>query len=296
MDGGAFIRDLCIALEHRWKPEELFLLFTAYFDEADTHGDAPPMVMAGFLGHAGQWKIFDRRIKIIQKEEDFDIFHGKEVHSWYQNKAMPVVNALTYLVKKELTEGLCIKLEYERYINGYRKSPTPKGISLDSQYGVCFRFLLRSIVNLLHETGRKHKLHVVVERGDRHALNTERIFHETKQTLKARGIELLGEWTLAAKEEAPPLMVADFLAHTYALMLRPGGIGIAGYADAAPAPRKGDAGLTFLELEADSLSALKLEMQRERWARQAYARAQKERARARPPSSEASGSGDESLC
>ena len=52
MDGGGFIRELCLALEHRWEPEELFLLFTAYFDEADTHGGAPTIIMAAFLGAA----------------------------------------------------------------------------------------------------------------------------------------------------------------------------------------------------------------------------------------------------
>jgi hypothetical protein len=52
MDGGGFIRELCVALEHRWKPEELFLLYTAYFDESDTHGRQPNMIMAAFLGHA----------------------------------------------------------------------------------------------------------------------------------------------------------------------------------------------------------------------------------------------------
>ena len=162
---------------------------------------------------------------------------------------------------------------------------TPKGVSLDSQYGVCFRFLIRTIVNLLHATGRKHRLHVVVERGHKSALNTERIFNETKQTLRARGIEVLGTWALAAKDEALPLMAAD-LAHSYALMRRPGGIGIEGYAKAAPEPSKGNAGLTFLEIEPDSLSELKREMQRERWRRQAYARVQKGRARVRSPSSE----------
>ena len=36
MDGGSFIRELCIALEHRWNPDAIFMLFTAYLDEADT--------------------------------------------------------------------------------------------------------------------------------------------------------------------------------------------------------------------------------------------------------------------
>jgi hypothetical protein len=279
MGGGAFISELCVALEHRWKPEEIFLLFTAYFDEADTHGAAPPMVMAAFLGYARQWKLFQRRLKNIQQEEGFKIFHGKEVRALGQFKAMRIVHRLTTLVKEELTEGACIYLEHARYMNEYRASPTPTGISLDSQYGVCFRMLLRHLVNVVVADGKKHRLHVVVERGHNKSLNTETIFNKMKQTLKARGIDLLGTWTLAAKEEAPPLMAADLLAHTYALMRRPGGMGIKGYADSAPEPPKGEAGLTFLEIEAGALHGLKLEMQRERWIRRAYARSQKEQTR-----------------
>jgi hypothetical protein len=50
----SFVRELCVVLEHRWRPQELFVLFTAYLDESDTHGTAPTVIMAGFLGHARQ--------------------------------------------------------------------------------------------------------------------------------------------------------------------------------------------------------------------------------------------------
>jgi hypothetical protein len=32
------------------------VIFTAYLDEADTHGPSPDIIMAGFLGHAFQWR------------------------------------------------------------------------------------------------------------------------------------------------------------------------------------------------------------------------------------------------
>jgi hypothetical protein len=48
------IGELCIAVAHRWEPERLFVIFTAYFDETDTHGPAPTAILAAFLGHAYQ--------------------------------------------------------------------------------------------------------------------------------------------------------------------------------------------------------------------------------------------------
>ena len=161
MDGSGFIRELCVALEHRWNPGALFLLFTAYFDEADTHGPLPDMVMAAFLGEAREWQLFQRRLRNLQDKERFDIFHGKEIRSYGSAKGMKIVHGLTELVRDTLTEGVCMQLPYDRYLTEYRQSVTPKGISLDSQYGVCFRILLSHIVNLLTAKDRKHRLHML---------------------------------------------------------------------------------------------------------------------------------------
>jgi hypothetical protein len=275
MDGGGFIRELCVALEHRWKPEEAFLLFTAYFDESDTHGQAPTIIMSAFLGHARQWEIFDRKLRVLQKRENFSIFHGKEITAsagefsgWSAGEIMNVVNILADLVRDELEAGFSIHLEHDRYIREYRNSFTPKGIALDSQYGVCFRTLMATIVNKLLATGKKHRLHIVLERGHPNALNCERIFHNVKQILAAKGVQLLGTFTIAAKEEAPPLMVADFLAYTYRMMRAPGGVGLDGYPEAVP--KKGQAGLTFLDFPDDYLAQLKLQMQQDRLAVRAW--------------------------
>jgi hypothetical protein len=292
MDGGGFIRELCLALEYRWEPEKLFVLFTAHFDEADTHGAAPKIAMGALLGHGREWLLFRRRLNNIRRTEGFRIFHATkfkaskgEFEGWDDPKSMRLVNDLATLIQRTLTDGVLINLPYERYIDEYRQTPTPKGIDLDSQYGLCFRALMAHIVGIILEMGGKHKLHVVVERGHRNAKNTEKIFNEIKLTLKARGIELLGEWSLAAKEERDELMVADYLVHSYAMMIRPGGSGIRGYANGAPEPKKSDAGLTFLEFQPGSLKNIKSEMQRHRWERQAYNRRLKAEVRAGASSS-----------
>jgi hypothetical protein len=277
MDGGSFVRELCIALEHRWKPEEAFLLFTAYFDESDTHGPAPTIIMSALLGHARQWEMFGRKLSALQKKEDFSIFHGKEITAgagefsgWTPGKIMTVVNSLSDLVRNELEDGFSIHLEHDRYMREYRNSFTPKGIALDSQYGVCFRILMATIANKLLATGKKHKLHIVLERGHANALNCERILHNVKEILAAKGNQLLGTFTIAAKEDAHPLMVADFLAYTYRMMRAPGGVGLDGYPEATP--QKGQAGLTFLDFPDGYLAQLKLQMQEDKLAVRAWKR------------------------
>jgi hypothetical protein len=128
------------------------LLFTAYFDEADTHGPSPTIIMAGFLGHARQWGIFDRRLRALQRRDRFSIFHANEFKSKSgefanspDGKCMRLVNDLTELVRDNLTEGLTVHLERKRYLNEYRAPPVPAKMTLDSQYGLCFRACMRHL-------------------------------------------------------------------------------------------------------------------------------------------------------
>jgi hypothetical protein len=198
MDGGTFIRELCLALEHRWNPDAGFMLFTAYLDESDTQGPAPHMIMAGFLGIAREWQLFMRRLRKMQKEDGFNIFHATEFkhHAgefkhWSHPKSLRLAYKLTDLVEAELEQGITFDLKHEIYISEYRNTPNPKGIPYDSQYGLCFRCCLSYLVNKLVATGKKHRLHIVLEKGHKNAPNCERIFDETKRTLRAKGIDLL---------------------------------------------------------------------------------------------------------
>ena len=63
-------------MEHRWKPNELFVIFTSYFDETDTDGPSPTVIMAGYVGHAYQWRRFEKKLAGIQGRYGFKIFHA----------------------------------------------------------------------------------------------------------------------------------------------------------------------------------------------------------------------------
>jgi hypothetical protein len=276
--GEGFIRELCIALEHRWNPDAIFMLFTAYLDEADTHGAAPHMIMAGFLGTGRQWELFLRHLRKIQIEDNFNIFHATEFKhhagefaTWSNPKSARLPYKLTDLVETALDQGITFDLRHQVYISEYRNTPNPKGIPYDSQYGLCFRYCLSYLINKLVAIGKKHRLRVVLERGHKNALDCERIFDESKLTLQAKGIDILGDFTLARKEEAAPLMVADFLAHSY-LMIRNSGepIGDPDTRDEAGAPHLRKARLLHLGLEEGAIRELKKRLQQDRWARQAY--------------------------
>jgi hypothetical protein len=249
------------------------MLNTAYFDETDTHGPAPTVIMASFLGTARQWELFGRGLRALQRRDNFTIFHATEFKSksgeffgWSDRKCMQLVNDLTELVRDNLSEGVTIYLEHDRYVSEYRKPPIPKRMSLDSQYGGCFRACMAHLIAIVMRDGKRHLLNVVIEDGHKNVGDTIRIFDDMKLQVKQRlGVDLLGTITKGKKSQSPPLMVCDFQAYTYSRMRASKARGGLDYAAEAPmAPRKGEAGLTFLELLPDALEGLKVKFERDR--------------------------------
>lgn len=249
------------------------MLYIAYFDEADTHGPAPTIIMAGFLGSAPQWKMFARRLRGLQRRDGFNIFHANEFKAktgefagWDDTKCMKLVNDLTELVRDHLTEGLTVHLERERYLSEYRVPPIPNKMTLDSQYGVCFRACMRQLLEIIWRDDRRHRLDIVIEDGHQNVGDCIRIFEDLKWRLKVRrGVGgLLGKITVAKKQHSAPLMVADFLASSYSMIRASAQSGRLDYAQAAPEPEKGQAGLTFLELLPDAVRQLKADFEADR--------------------------------
>jgi hypothetical protein len=134
------------------------VIFTGYFDESDTHGPAPTVVLSAFVGHAYQWRQFERKLSRLQKRDGFTIFHAKdfkakagEFNGWSDEKCLRLLTELAHLVRDHLTEGMTIALERERYLNEYRAPPIPKKMTLDSQYGVCFRACLYQLISIMEK-------------------------------------------------------------------------------------------------------------------------------------------------
>jgi hypothetical protein len=239
------------------------VLYTAYFDESDTHGAAPTIIMAGLLGHARQWKIFGRRLRALQRRDGFTVFHATEFKAKQgdfkgltDSEGAQLVHDLTALVQKELTEGTTVYLPHATYLTEYRATPHPSRYHLDSQYGLCFRACLAHQVAILRGLKGSHRLDVVFEQGHKNQGDVTRVFADVKKQLLGHGIDLLGDCTPATKHEAPPLMAADFLAHTYSMM-QSSPVAEVDYKVLVPEPPKREAGLSFLEFEAGSLTRLK---------------------------------------
>lgn len=242
-------------------------------DEAATHGPDPCVTMGGLLGHAYEWRRFGIRLKRIQDKYGFTVFHSKdfkahkgEFKGWPNDAYYELITELSDLIKDTLSEGVTISLPREMYLAEYRSAPIPKGMPLDSQYGCCFRGCISHVADLLlteRNTGKNHQLDVVIEDGHKNAGDTVRIFDDIKDSLEERNHYLLGTITRAKKIDAPPLMLADFIAHTHYMMDKSaatGGPSYRNFSQEIPIKRY-EASLTYMNLTPGALVRAK-----ERWA------------------------------
>jgi hypothetical protein len=241
------------------------VIFTAYLDEADTHG--------GLLGARLPMAAVPAKLGKIQRKEGFSIFHAKEFKArsgefsgWDDTKCNRLIGKLTDLVRITLTEGLATSLSRERYLSEYRAPPIPKKMNLDSQYGVCFRACMGRLFDLMEIRGFQDRLHVVMEDGHPNVWDCGRIFKDLRDHAKIMaGGDFLGEFSVRPKQGCPPLMVADLLASTYSKFRAEVGKGTIFPQDFHATPEtKGR--LSFLELRPDALMDLKVgfEKMRER--------------------------------
>lgn len=263
------IRDLCIALAHRWEPERLFVIITAYLDESGTHDGSPITVMGGVLANALQWERFEREFRRAKKKHGFRIFHTKKFKKktgdfagWSTFQCLRLIHELGEISSRAFMGAATMTLDNATYEKDYKAGDAPRKLRLDSKYGLCFRQCL--IFFVLEGVKREHrgklpKLNFVLESGHANAGDAVRIFDEVKKELKSIDCDLLGEISFADKDESDPLMMADFISHsTYTSMVRARSTGVSTLYP-RPVPR-GATAVDHLEFKPGGLANIKAEL------------------------------------
>lgn len=104
--------------------------------------------------------------------------------------------------------GFSMRVDNDDY--RHYKANLPSEFPRDSQYGLCFRAMLRTTVDTAEKYARASdgiRVHFVLEEGHKNAGDADRIFSEAK---KIDGLgERLGTLTFGEKKRFPGLQAAD---------------------------------------------------------------------------------------
>jgi hypothetical protein len=194
------------------------MILRAMVDEAGTDGRSPCITMGGFVGRVSRWHDFDNAWRKQLRKHNLTYFHASEF--WGSKNE---TKGTSFRRKQEISRrfwathdrpgrlmyGFSMRLDNEDYQH-YRSNVPPR-MPIDSQYGLCFRAMLRTTV----ETAEKYAnspdgilMHFVLEAGHKNAGDAVRIFAEAKEyggTLTTK----LGTLTFGEKKLFPGLQAAD---------------------------------------------------------------------------------------
>jgi Protein of unknown function (DUF3800) len=145
MSAPAFIREISLALFHKWEPERIFVILTSYFDESGTHAGSPATVMSGIMGTAAQGLRVQSEMTRLKRRYGFKVFHTKtfkaaqgEFLGWDDDKRKDLFIEMGRVTAGVMSAVNC-SLPNDEYMRDFRGGNNHPKLHLDSAYGLCFR-------------------------------------------------------------------------------------------------------------------------------------------------------------
>jgi hypothetical protein len=177
--------------------------------------------MGCLVGNVGHWQGFDQAWRLHLSDNNLTYYHSKKLkHSQGEFKGWKPPRKYAFLLKAaNITEqhsmfGVTAVLGYSDYNKYYVRNERPSEVQLDSKYGLCFRFCLLRIVDILrYRLGDPENLalHFVLESGHNNFGDAHRIFELLKKRPDLAPV--LRTITSGEKKEFPGLQGADGGAH-----------------------------------------------------------------------------------
>ena len=258
-----FVGELCIALAHRWEPERIFIIFTAYLDESGTHAGAPISAMGGFVGDARQWHKFEKRVGKLFKRFRVDVFHAidvrrghKDFKGWTVDRKIEFHDEFQHIINETLESGVVAFIRDDDY-KYYLALNWPKKTRRDSKYTLMFRACLAQIVDIVgHAPQTKEpQLHVVLEDGHSNAQDAVRNYKWVRDRLPHQAGRALAGLGFSNKQDCLPLAAADLFAYTaWSDKVGQKPLGVAKRATRSDKSYRGN--MCWIDLNRDSLNSL----------------------------------------
>jgi hypothetical protein len=256
-----FVGELCVALAHRWEPERLFMIFTAYLDESGTHAGAKVSAMGGHVASARQWRKYSDRTHKLFKRYGVKKYHAINVRrghgdfrGWTVDRKIKFLDDFQHVIN-ETMEGAVVAFIRDEDYRFYRNLSWPKKTRPDSKYTIMFRGCFAHVVDLVGHIPQatEPRLHIVLEDGHPNAEDARRSYKWVRDRLPQAQRALAG-LTFCDKTELPVAAADHFAYNAWGDVVGQKPIGVSRERTKSPDSYRGNA--VWVDLNRDSLKSL----------------------------------------
>jgi hypothetical protein len=212
------------AFEHLYhslfaKPDSIFVMLTAYFDDSGTSDEEPVVAVAGYIGSVALWNIFNKRWRAFLSKHGIKQMHRADLESFYGEfkgwngplrtefvkKAHAIIRECTFaplgvaIVKSQFDEAFADGTVAQKF----------------GAYAFCVHGALAAIGEWCKAKNVREPIRIVFEKGskDQELINRNiRILSETPQEKRHPDAYVIQGWSFDDKSVLP-LQAADVVAY-----------------------------------------------------------------------------------
>jgi len=210
------------AFEHLYrslfaKPNDIFIMLTAYLDDSGTDSSKSAVAVAGYLATVHQWEIFKQRWATLLKNygvtkmrrADLENFQG-EFKGWEPSRRTEFIIKAQSIIRKYTYTGIgqvLVKKDFEENI--------PERVSslMGGPYGFCGYHCMRAVGEWCDDRKYDGRVHYVFEAGTEGSVELNKMLDALykRSPLHEDKLRLSG-WSFEDKNTVP-LQSADVIAY-----------------------------------------------------------------------------------
>ena len=188
----------------------------AYFDAGLRFKPQRIFYIAGYVGRASQWRIFNRKWRKLLCENDLLFFRMADFvarvgpyEGWSDPKRLAVMKRIVALG----SDGSRLRVAATLLPDDYDRLPDEDRARIPDQYGLCLTACVGRIAAIFRAQGIKEPVDYVFESGDDGQGTVKARLEEIFRSRASRTKYAFGSLNFAGKTDFPALQLADILAY-----------------------------------------------------------------------------------
>lgn len=199
-------------------------MLTVYCDESGTHADSLATVVAGYLGHVRQWKLFGKEWRALLDREGVKVLHRtdlenfrREFKEWNEERRVRFLQRAHEIIKVRTIRGFAyavVNADFKKVMHPVVEQ------AIGGIYGWCVQDCMVAIAKWAQREHLSEPIDYILENGAEGIEGVTRMFHFVAKSDDYRRKCFLGSWTFASKQDVIQLQAPDVLAYeAYKIMV-----------------------------------------------------------------------------